>query len=97
GEIPLRRSSDLDPSWTALEPSRTVEEGTRVAREILRGERASTRFEGVRRTDGYDLSSFRTCARAEIDEPVGGAEGSFVMFDDDHGVSLVAQGEETGE
>ncbi len=40
---------------------------------------------------GNDLAAMDAGARAHVDQVIGGADGVFVMFDDDHRVADVAQ------
>ena len=39
----------------------------------------------------YEVASFGTCARSELDEVVSASERFFVMLDEDEGVSKVAE------
>ena len=44
----------------------------------------------------HDLAAVHAGARADVEHRVGGADGFFVVFDDEHGVAEVAQVLERG-
>src|SRR5580700_563134 len=69
----------------------------REPRQILAGERARIRRYFRRRANGDELAAGFSSARAEIDDIVGAAHGFFIVFDDENGVSKVAQSFESGE
>ena len=39
----------------------------------------------------HDLSAMHTCAGTDIEHVIGLADRFFIMFNDDHGVALIAQ------
>jgi hypothetical protein len=83
---------DLDPrdcgiDRAALASGRML---NRLAQKAS-GSRLSLGIDLLPAAFGNDFASINTCSRAEIDDVVGGTHGVLVMFDDEEGVSAVAE------
>ncbi len=46
---------------------------------------------------GDDFAAVRARRRAEVDDPIGGADGFVIVFDDQDGVAQIAQTLEGGQ
>ena len=65
-----------------------------AAGEVFAGERVGVRFDFGGGACGDDAAAVDARAGADIDDVVGGADGVFVVLDDDDGVAQIAQAQE---
>ena len=65
-----------------------------AAGEVFAGERVGVRFDFGGRALGDDAPAVDAGAGADIDDVIGGADGVFVVLDDDDGVAQIAQADE---
>ena len=59
--------------------------------QVATGERVRALQQVVDRSGDDDLTAVLARTRADVDDPVAGADGVLVVLDDDHGVAEVAQ------
>ena len=62
--------------------------------QVLAGQAVRRFHDVLGRARGDHVAAVHAGAGAHVDDPVGGADGVFVMFDDDHRITQVAQAEQ---
>ena len=65
-----------------------------LAGQVLAGDRLLDLGDALHRAAVDDLAAVLAGARADVDDPVGFADGLLVVLDDEHGVAEVAQADE---
>ena len=95
-EIVASGADHLDDALRIARRAQARQRDLRAAGKILAGERIRMCFDVVGRALRDDLAAMHAGARADVEHLVGGANGFFVVFDDQHGVAEVAQVLERG-
>src|SRR5205814_6455765 len=95
-EVVLAGTANDDRLGARLAPA-CRHRNTAPAREIRAGDRSRRLQDVVDRPLGDDLAAMLSRARADVDDPIGGADGLLVVLHHEDGVADVAHAEERAD